>query len=72
MTTAVIIAAAFGSVFVLARHALPGLVIAVAIFFLLFSLSVRSRIVSASLGAAKVLTVDGWVDARVHTAASPS
>jgi hypothetical protein len=62
VTTAVIISAAFGSAFVLARHALPALVIGVAIFFLLFSLSVRSRIVSASLGAAKVLRVDGWVD----------
>jgi hypothetical protein len=62
VTTSVIIAAAFGSTLVLARHALPALVIGVAIFFLLFSLSVRSRIVSASLGAAKVLAVDGWVD----------
>jgi hypothetical protein len=62
VSTAVIIAAAFVVVFVLARHALPALVVAVAVFFLIFSLVVRGRIVSASLGATKVLTHHNWVD----------
>jgi len=67
VSTAVIIAAAFVAVFVLARHALPAVVIAVAVFFVIFSLVVRGRITSASLGATKVLTHHNWVDdARPH------